>query len=195
MENTWKDKELEALEHLGSKTIDQVTKIIQRIDRDNGWLIRSKSAVENKATRLGYSWKTSFDNFPIGELASILKLRPSTIKCWPTRFEFASKKGGRYQVNVRRFKEWAYRNEDRLKGVDREGLLWLIEDESFVDRVCSQHRGSLSVQRVDTGEKFGSIKKAERMSYLSPGTINFHISKGKREFEAGGIQWRLLEKA
>lgn len=193
----WQPEEIEIIDRWGGeKPIDDIVKMIQSLDKRKGWPARTKSAVESKTLRLGYSLMPIVDNFRVHEIANLLGVSPQAVSGWIYRYGLPCKKRAdrRQMVSRKDFQEWAYKNERFLSGRDRDGLFMLTENADFADRVSKQkslHRPNVVLKRLDTGEVFKSSRMAEKATRIADSTLREFAAREK-EFVLRGIRWRVL---
>lgn len=200
----WKPEEVEILERwAGEKPLPNIVSAIQRLDKKMGWEVRTHRAVEGAMRRRGLSAYCTEDNLTVSEIARMLNVSVRCIfKHWENK-GLKIRRVSRRQtaISLKDFQEWAKAHTHLLRGLDRDALAWLLNDELLAKRLSeseiNRHGLPVKIMRLDTKEVFDSLKDAGEKSYIRPEALSRHWRKiknrpGPKRFVSCGIEWEVL---
>lgn len=88
----------------------------------------------------------------------------------------------------------AKRHPELLGGIHRDKLFALLEDADLADFIASNYPthkgGGTSVQVIETGDTFPSVRAAAKAFYVRPQSIYFAI---RRNSTCAGYHWRRIQ--
>lgn len=201
----WKPEEIAVLERLsGVKPFQKIVEAVQRLDKKNGWYVRSEAAVRSQIFLRGLSRDCTLDNLSARRLAKELDIEPARVLRWlRSGLPYKRNANRKLAISLADFRDWAEQNPERLTGIEFFRLAWALGDEDLASRLtqpAQAWRGKpRALQRVDTGQRFRSISRAAWASHIDRCTLSRAareaIESKARRFEVFGIPWEVLDCA
>lgn len=193
----WQESELALLEKLaGQVPFPDIVQRLQNLDRRRGWPIRTENAVETQMKRMKLGFRCTLDNFTCIELARILNVGANRVRyTWKRRHGLPVRRIAQNQnaISLKEFRVWAANNPQCLAGIDRDCLLWVLDDPGLAD-YCSQlpvagQGKSKRVRRLDTGEEYPTLREAAKAIYVAPNSLREAL---KYQRACAGICWEVI---
>lgn len=193
----WRKAEVDILERLsGSCPFPEIVERLQGLAQQYDWQPRTTAAIKSYMSLHGYQFKCTLDNFTAAELARILGVKYSRVNNWKRYGKLPYYNVAKTQsvISVKVFKRWAAKYPHYLAEVERDRLLWLLEDGALVDQICQAKVSPLgrpiAIRRVDTGVTYRSLTAAARANHIDQTTLSDMLQQGRRV--AGGIPWEIV---
>lgn len=192
----WQPEEEELLEDFCRvKPVKDVIRAVQRLERKNGWPIRTSTSIKVKIKRMGLSRVCIYDNLTPSELARICDVPRDRVEGWVERRECPCRwvDGNKRAISLSAFQKWVRENRELLAGISRDALAFILTDKNLIEDIASLPPPVVGrprpVRRIDTGQTFESVKAAARASFVHPKSISGAIRRGGR---SGGTMWEYI---
>lgn len=185
-------------EYCGVRPVREVVRMVQRLNKKQGWPIRSSTAIKVKIKRMGLSRVCVVDNFTPSELARIFSVPRDRVEMWVESKGCPYRKVDGYKGAIRlsSFQKWAAQHPDLLAEIDQDALFYILDDASLVKHISGLSLPAIgrpqAVRRLDTGETFKSVRNAAKKSYVHPKNIREAI---RRDGTSAGTKWEYVKKA
>lgn len=194
----WTPEENQFLEdRCGSEAFPKLVKQLQAYQKRRGLTVRTKEAIASQIKRLGLSRRCLFDNLNGSEFAAALGVSPARLRHWVLHcnFPFDRLTLQTAQISLKKFRDWAAHHPHLLSDLDRDNLLWLLQDDAaLVDRILATPRPGKGqpcpVRRLDTGETYPTIAAAARSIYVAAPALRQAIEENR---ECVGVRFVRLK--
>lgn len=151
---------------------------------------RTLSSIQRKATRLKISLRARYETMTLWCLAKTLSLTPVVVykwhrKGWLKTHRYSQKRYGTLYVTLEYFHAFAKRNKDKLRRVDKDILMGLLQDEKLVEEIKSREpRIRLyNVKDLETNIVYPSKTQAAKA---------FHYSSPQAKFIVDNPRFQLI---
>lgn len=194
---TWTDTEDEILRSMAGDTPWAfLPAAYRRWAKSQGLPYRSDAALSKRLVHHKCSRMPCGSWFTARGLAGLLEIDPKTVRRWVRSGWLPATKrwhGPEQWMYIRRvdLRDMAREHPETLRGLDRERLFFVLEDEGLADELAGHPRGRSGrrcpVVCVETGQRFGSVAAAARSVFVTRCTLSEAIQRGGR---AAGRHWR-----
>lgn len=142
----WSQDEIDYLESIANTMpIARIVKAFNFKGQINNWPTRSIHSISHKLRDLGLDGKIQSNFYKVNQVADLLNTSYETVRNWidfkvdPLNiYRKPGYKTTRY-TNSQMFRRFARSHPSKLGGLDRIGLLILLEDEKLVNEILSKY--------------------------------------------------------